>query len=83
MLKVGNVLPMMSNNNDVMSGTVKLVTDSNVTMDFNHPLAGKDLYFTGEVIEIRDVTENELAGHSCGGRCDGDCGDEGCDGCGE
>lgn len=79
MLKVGNVLPMMSNGGDVMSGTVKIVTDSNVTMDFNHPLAGKDLYFTGEVIEIRDATEKELSGHSCGDNC----GDEGCDGCGE
>lgn len=80
MLKVGNVLPMMSGDGQVLNGNVKLVETDNVTMDFNHPLAGKDLYFTGEVIDIRDMTEEELK-HSCGE--EGCCGDESCDGCGE
>jgi FKBP-type peptidyl-prolyl cis-trans isomerase SlyD len=35
-----------------------------IKIDFNHPMAGKDLHFTGIVIEIRPATEEELAhGH--------------------
>ena len=53
----------------------------NVKMDFNHPLAGKDLYFKGKVLAVRDATDEELEKlHSskCGG-CHG-CGSEGgCD----
>ena len=59
MLKIGNTLPMMSGDN-VVTGVVVTISDDIVVMDFNHPLAGKDLYFTGEVIEIRDMTEDEL-----------------------
>ena len=31
-----------------------------MTMDFNHPMAGKTLNFSGKVIEVRDATEKEL-----------------------
>lgn len=77
-LKVGNILPMMSGDGNVMNGNVKSIESDHVIMDFNHPLAGNDLYFTGEIVDIRDATDEEL-NHSCGD----DCGDESCDGCGE
>jgi len=33
-------------------------------MDFNHPLAGTDLHFIGEILDIRQATADELAhGH--------------------
>ena len=31
-----------------------------ITVDMNHPLAGMDLTFTGEVVSVRDATEEEL-----------------------
>ncbi len=59
---------------------VKGFDDDNVKVDFNHPLAGKDLLFDVKVIETRDATEDELVSgvvggaHSCcGGH--GGCGD--------
>ncbi|MEP7703859.1 peptidylprolyl isomerase [Paraglaciecola sp. 25GB23A] len=50
------------------SGPVQLVVakveDDNITVDPNHPLAGKTLNFSGSVIEVREATEEELAhGH--------------------
>lgn len=36
------------------------VTDEEVTVDGNHPLAGQDLDFEVEVVEVRDATAEEL-----------------------
>lgn len=36
------------------------VTDEEVTVDGNHPLAGHDLSFEVEIISVRDATEEEL-----------------------
>ena len=55
------------------------VKDSGVVVDFNHPLAGDDLYFTGKILTVEQPSEEELQAlmsHSCG--CSGGCGD-GCD----
>jgi FKBP-type peptidyl-prolyl cis-trans isomerase SlyD len=47
--------------------TVTEVTDTDVTMDGNHPLAGQDLTFNVEIIEKRDATDEELEhGHAHG-----------------
>lgn len=44
--------------------TVKEVTDEFVTIDGNHPLAGVELNFDVEVLEVREATTDELAhGH--------------------
>ena len=37
------------------------IRDKSVMVDFNHPLAGKDLTFDIEVVSIRDATKEELA----------------------
>ncbi|ANQ49394.1 peptidylprolyl isomerase [Flammeovirga sp. MY04] len=60
-LKVGNVLPMVGPDEMPMEGEVKEVHADHVVMDFNHPLAGKNLFFTGEILDIREATEEELA----------------------
>ncbi|MEY1640098.1 FKBP-type peptidyl-prolyl cis-trans isomerase [Tenuifilum osseticum] len=60
LLVIGNRLPMRDSEGNALDGTVVEVTDSSVVMDFNHPLAGKDLYFTGKVENIREATAEEI-----------------------
>ncbi len=59
---------------------VKSFNDEEVTIDFNHPLAGKDLLFDIEIASIRDASEDELATGAIGGGC---CGDHSGGCCGE
>ncbi|AZQ61280.1 peptidylprolyl isomerase [Flammeovirga pectinis] len=60
LLQVGNVLPMVGPDEMPMEGEVKEVHEDHVVMDFNHPLSGINLYFTGEILDVRDATKEEL-----------------------
>ncbi len=89
MLTVGNVLPMSDQAGNRLMGTIRAIGDASVTMDFNHPMAGKTLEFSGEVVGVRDSTPEDLMpmmGGGCGCGCDDGCEDDceksGCGGCG-
>jgi FKBP-type peptidyl-prolyl cis-trans isomerase SlyD len=73
LLQVGNTIPMQDTAGNRMNGRVTNLSDSSVTMDFNHPLAGQQLHFSGTVAELRQATQEEIEGtnNSCG-----------CSGCG-
>ncbi len=60
MLFEGNMLPMQDQEGMPMDGKVIEVSDEEVTLDFNHALAGHDLNFEGEVIEVRVAEKEEL-----------------------
>lgn len=60
LLKEGNVIPMQNNEGQKFNGVVVEVADQTVKMDFNHPLAGDDLHFTGQIVDVRDATKEEL-----------------------
>lgn len=91
MVAVGNILPMMDSNGSRMDGKVLDITEEAVSMDFNHPMAGQDLYFTGSILSTREASDEELAqlaqqaAGGCGSGGCGSCGDGGCDdgGCGD
>ena len=51
-LEVGGGLQVQTPNGQTIPVTVTSVTDEEVTLDANHPLAGKDLTFAVELIEI-------------------------------
>lgn len=59
LLKEGTRVPMQDSEGNSLEGRIKQLKDENVEMDFNHPLAGQDLHFAGEVLEVREATENE------------------------
>jgi FKBP-type peptidyl-prolyl cis-trans isomerase SlyD len=64
MVAEGNFLPMVDDQGNHMQGLVVEVGADFVVMDFNHPLAGKDLHFVGSVLEIREASADEIAhGH--------------------
>ncbi|MDH6535327.1 peptidylprolyl isomerase [Parabacteroides sp. 52] len=91
-VKEGATLPMMTADGQQMMGSVNEVKKDVVVMDFNHPLAGETLHFTGNVIDVHEPTAEEIAAMTapaggCGCGCDdcsSDCGDQshGNDGCG-
>lgn len=78
LLTVGNQIPMSTADGQHMMGVVLGVEADKVRMDFNHPMAGKTLNFSGEVVGVREVTEADMARLMGGGGCSGSCGD-GCD----
>ena len=65
---VGNVVPMMDTSGNPLSGIINEITDDHVKMDFNHPMAGVGLHFSGKVIDVREPSAEDLnpAG-SCSG----------------
>jgi FKBP-type peptidyl-prolyl cis-trans isomerase SlyD len=60
MLQPGNFLPMADNEGNHMQAKVVSIGDTNVQMDFNHPLAGMVMHFDGKVEDVRPATAEEL-----------------------
>jgi FKBP-type peptidyl-prolyl cis-trans isomerase SlyD len=81
---VGNEVPMMDNEGNPLTGIINEITKEHVRMDFNHPMAGVGLFFTGRIIDVREATDAELSAmngscSSCSGShnesgCSGSCG---------
>jgi len=78
---VDATIPMMDANGNRLHGTVVDIEDNCVVMNFNHPLAGETLHFTGEVIDVHEPTAEEIAAltqgcdcSSCDSDCEKDCG---------
>ena len=59
--RIGNEVPMMDSDGNPLNGIINEISDTYIRIDFNHPMAGINLFFSGRIIEIRDATENELA----------------------
>lgn len=86
------IVPLQNEDGNRFYGRVLEVGHDKVKMDLNHPLAGKELNFKGEVLESREATNDEiqgminrLSGEGCGcgcgcddcdSDCGGDCGDD-------
>lgn len=60
LLQEGKFLQMQDQNGNPLRGKIVNVQDNAVKMDFNHPMAGKDLFFSGEVVEVREASPEEI-----------------------
>lgn len=72
----GAAIPLLNEQGDRFMGRVIDITDEKVVVDLNHPLAGQELQFVGQIIDTRDATEEEIIKTINGGCgcCGGDCG---------
>ncbi len=83
----GNIIPMRGEEGNFFNATIIEVKPQAVTIDLNHPRAGQDLHFTGQVVENRPATNAEITqqmhyfDNDCD--CEGGCGgcNGGCGGC--
>ena len=63
-IEVGMQFEAQTGQGGTVPVTVVAVTDELVTVDGNHPLAGKNLNFDVTIEEVREATEEEIArGH--------------------
>lgn len=85
-VQVGAIIPLQNEDGNHFNAVVKNISDTKVTCDLNHPLAGLKLNFCGQILESREATAEEIAkmaqmisgeGGGCSGGCSG-----GCDNCG-
>lgn len=66
-LKLGMVLAITDEEGNLSEAVVREISTKDVTLDFNHPLAGQKLFFSVQVVGLRDATEEELEhGHPHG-----------------
>ncbi len=58
-LETGMHLTARHENGSIVPMTVSAVGDEEVTVDLNHPLAGRTLHFDVAIVDIRDATDEE------------------------
>jgi len=79
-IKEGVTLPMINSEGERINGSVLEIKENVVVMDFNHPLAGETLHFSGKVLDVHEPTPEEIAAisqtmsGSCGCSCS-ECGE--------
>lgn len=72
-IEVGTPLQVRNTDGEILDARISEVEGDHIQLDFNHPLAGKDLLFNVTVMDLRRATPEELE-H---GHVHGDDGDEG------
>ncbi len=65
--EVDNEFELVGENNEVIPARITAVEADSITLDANHPLAGKKLFFEIEIVSLRAATAEELEhGHAHG-----------------
>lgn len=52
-LEPGNIIPLDDEEGNEFEALVLELNDDNIVLDFNHPLAGEDLYLTGKILGVK------------------------------
>ena len=62
--EIGSILPLQDNNGNHFQGQIVTVAEDSVIVDLNHPMAGQQLHFKGNILNVRPATPEELShGH--------------------
>ncbi|MGQ9842220.1 MAG: FKBP-type peptidyl-prolyl cis-trans isomerase [Spirochaetota bacterium] len=69
--EIGMTIGLQMDNGAQIPAVVKEITDDEVVVDMNHPLAGKTLHFHVKVVNISDEPEYSGGCDACGGYSDG------------
>jgi len=65
--QIGDSLPLQDNHGNRFQGQVVSVAEDSVIVDLNHPMAGQELHFKGNILNVRPATAEELShGHAHG-----------------
>jgi FKBP-type peptidyl-prolyl cis-trans isomerase SlyD len=59
-IEVGFVVELVSPEGDEIPARVVKLTEADITLDANHPLAGETLYFEIELTDVRAATKEEI-----------------------
>ena len=63
-LKLGTELELRDQNDQPAYARIDEVTDNNVHLNMNHPLAGKELHFSIQIANLRPASDEEVShGH--------------------
>lgn len=73
-LEVGAPIRVRADNGQVMTAYVQSLDETNVKLDLNHPLAGKELFFRAKIVGLRAGTQDELDAGRVGGAYCASCG---------
>ncbi len=66
-LEIGVELQVQDETGRPMMARIDMVDADSVRLDFNHPLAGKELVFDVKIVGLRDATDEEMEhGHAHG-----------------
>ncbi len=57
---IGAEVQMQNDSNEIKTFYVTKIEDGKLTVDGNHPLAGKTLKLTIKILEVRDSTEQDI-----------------------
>ena len=59
-IEIGKGYEINTKDGKHMSFVITKIEGDNITIDFNHPLAGKNLEFDLELVDVRDASEDEI-----------------------
>lgn len=65
--EIGTILPLQDNQGNRFQAQVVSVAEDAIIVDLNHPMAGQELHFKGNILNVRPATPEELShGHAHG-----------------
>lgn len=60
LLQTDKVINLRDQNGQLVRARVAEVGEAEVLLDFNHPLAGVNLFFSGEILDVREASQEEI-----------------------